>query len=162
MDNNKNENAIPAGDAAELSIDAILAEFKAEEQVEALVRDESPAQGSPSAPEDGAGQGVGEAIPPIDAEVFSSGEPDSSPEEALFDRHTLTDAEERLLYDELGDTRPLRESLRPPPTAEDTGATVVFEKIPRTDEEALWSEAADSRGKGEDYAPNRRYTPDGG
>ncbi len=153
MDNNKNEKAIPVGDVAELSIDAILAEFKAEEQVEALEYDQSQEQGSPPVPEN-------EVLPPVDAEPFPPGEPDFSLDEGLFDRHTPTSAEELLVYDELGDTRPLRDSLRPPVAAEDAGATVVFEKIPRTDEEALWSEGVDSRENREQYAPNRSYARD--
>ena len=163
MDNLSNERKLNSGDFADLSVDSILAEFKAEEEVDAITRGVSDVQGSPIVM-DNAAPAIGNTH--IDNADFSISEAAYFPAEPdlTFSKNEMLFAQSIPIEDSSaeGTTSAMRESRRAALRPVDTEATVIFEKIPHTDEEALWAEdagAAQDRGK---YAISGDYeVPEG-
>jgi len=158
MDNLSNERKLNSGDFADLSVDSILAEFKAEEEVDAITRGENEAQARPivlDGEESASGPNrISNTDFPMSAPVDMPTDLDLtfSGNETLFAQSTPLEDSSAA-----GSAAAIREARRAALRPVDTDATVVFEKIPHADEEAIWAEdagAAQDRGR---YAPKGSY-----
>jgi len=144
---NKNEKAMNTGDFADLSVDSILAEFKAEELVDAEQRGDVYARSNPIVMENG-DQTIGQAKLMSDEqfapEITLDGFAEMSADETVFAQSQPPAGSSD------------REGRRASSVPVNDDATVIFEKISR-EEAQLWSKKADSEGEGEKYAPKGDY-----
>lgn len=153
-----------ANNFADLSVDSILAEFKAEEQVAAITHDDITSQSHHIVMEN-EGQVIGEAnissttdfIEP-DANVRLSFE-EPKPLNTDADFKEYIPAKQTPVFED-----PFTEPVFIPPEerrastyAADIDDTVVFEKKPRSEDEPIWAETTDSEQQGDEYAPSGEY-----
>ena len=183
MDNNKNEKYMSDSTFADLSVDAILAEFKAETEVESRINANA-YQSSSSISMDSEGGSVADV-------AFRSDEGFSEPylehktpqfEEApsrSFDQYSETDftAEKSQTYyadnenfnsynDDIDKTQvfnadiekvSFNRDLQESKAFDDPDATVVFAKQPHTDEPEIWNEEVNDTPNAKAYAPSGEY-----
>ena len=164
MDNMNNEKNMRSSSFADLSVDSILAEFRAEEEVASIISEDSSSQ-SRSIIMENEGQAIGEAkisstadfINPV-AEVGSFfDDPNSHNADADFKEYTPS--KQTPVFED-----PFAEPVFKPPEerrsnsyAADVDDTVVFEKKPRGEDEPIWTETVDSEQEGGEYAPSGEY-----
>lgn len=153
MDNN-NENNMNTDDLESLSVDSILADFKAEERVEESSRGDMYARSRPIAMEN-EGQDIAET------KLSSS---DSS--DAYFiDASEMADGDTVFAESKHSEDAPsFGEELSSPSAGRrarhipaDPDDTVIFEKRPSNEDAPIWSETADGERKGTKYAPAGNY-----
>lgn len=164
MENLNNEKRMRANNFADLSVDSILAEFKAEEQVAAITYEDITSQTHHIVMEND-GQVIGETKISSDSEY---NEPvkearsfidDSKSHYANTDFNEYIPAKQAPIFEEA-----FAEPAFVPPEekravsyAADIDDTVVFVKKPREESESVWAETANSEQKGCEYAPSGEY-----
>ncbi|MEA4894877.1 MAG: hypothetical protein VB064_06405 [Oscillospiraceae bacterium] len=155
MDNN-NENNMNTDDLEDLSLDSILADFKAEKRIEEAERGDMPLKSRPIVMDDG-DQAIAEAD-------FSSLNSDSlshiDEQEKMSpvftgqnERQELTQSFSRESYS----ASKVRRTGKVPANPDDT---VIFKRQPADDETQFWSKAADGEQKDTEYAPPGNYEPE--
>ncbi len=164
MDNINNGKNLRASSFADLSVESILAEFRAEEQVAAITYEDITSQSNPIVMEN-EGQVIGEAKISSDSDFNEPVKEDRS----FFDepkfRNTNTDSKEYIPSKQTPIFKdPFAEPAFIPPEekrassyAADIDDTVVFEKKPHCEDESVWTETADSEQEGGEYAPSGEY-----
>ena len=163
MDNINNDKKLSTSDFADLSVDSILAEFKAEEEVDAIIHDEA-AEHTRRIVIRNEGQSVGEAALSSDEAFIEPAYADSSffeepkPQKTGIDFDKAPLSKETAVFDD-----PFAEPEFVPPEerraasyAADVDDTMVFVKKPRDEEPPIWTEAVGSEQGGE-YAPAGKY-----
>ncbi|MDR1132411.1 MAG: hypothetical protein LBL15_08340 [Oscillospiraceae bacterium] len=152
MDNFTYEKNSDPEDSAELSVDSILAEFKAEEQVEALIGGAVSEAAAVSVTEAAVSAATGES-----AADFTAPQPESAQAGTDFSLDDLLEDARYYEPDAPGDVQARGTDRRAAAPPADGTATVIFEKIPRTDEDAVWAESSEAARERDKYAPRREY-----
>lgn len=163
MDNKSNENKLDSGNFADLSVDSILAEFKAEEEVDAIIYGEA-SEMTRRIVMSNEGQAIGEAkisssadfIEPITEERLSYEEPKPRRSDTFFSE--VAPSKETVIFEDpfSEPVSTASEERRAAAIAPDIDDTVVFVKKPRGEDTPIWTEGADSEQGGE-YAPAGEY-----
>ncbi|MBP8640748.1 MAG: hypothetical protein KBI01_07620 [Oscillospiraceae bacterium] len=163
MDNLSNEKKLNPGDFADLSVDSILAEFKAEEEVDAIILDEANEHTRRIVMKN-EGQAIGQSTFCSSEDYIESVREDRTSFETRNTRKADIDFTKTALSKEdaaFGDA--FIEPVFTPPEekransyAADVDDTVVFVKKSRDDEASIWAKTADSEQGGE-YAPAGEY-----
>ena len=164
MDNINNEKKMRANNFADLSVESILAEFKAEEQVAAITHEDITSQSHHIVMEN-QGQVIGEAKISSATDFIES----SAGDNTFFDKPKSLDPDEDFKkYSPSKQTPvfedPFKETTFTPSEerrtvsyAADIDDTVVFVKKPRGEDEPIWTETANGDQQGGEYAPSGEY-----
>ncbi len=156
MENNDIEK-MNTEDFADLSIDSILADFKAEERVEAAERADMYARSRPIVVES-----EGQALGSSELDSFEQSRSDSAsiePETADGETVFVQRERPREASADADETRLFRENKRTVSSFKDTEDTVIFEKRQSGEDAPIWSRSAGSERDGAEYAPAGDYEP---
>ena len=164
MDNINNEKNLRANNFADLSVESILAEFKAEEHVAAITHEDISVNTRSIVMENN-GQIIGEAKISSATDFIDSAAEDNSffeepkPLNSDADFKEYIPSKQTQLFDD-----PFAEPVFTPPEerrastyAADIDDTVVFVKKPSSEDEPIWTETTDSEHQGGEYAPSGEY-----
>ncbi len=164
MNNISNDKKLNAGDFADLSVDSILAEFKAEEEVDAIIHVDA-AEHTRRIVIDNECHAIGQAELRSSESYNGSDSEGSSffetprPQKAEMDFAEAALSKEDAVFDNPF-AEPVFNSPEDKPAASytaDVDDTVVFVKKPRDEEAPIWTETADSEHGGTEYAPAGEY-----
>ncbi|MFB0921514.1 MAG: hypothetical protein QMB62_11655, partial [Oscillospiraceae bacterium] len=148
MDKN-NENNLNTDDLELLSVDSILADFKAEERIVEASRDGMYARSRPISMEK-----EDQAI--AEAKLSSAEEPNIPEGDTVFAGNRRS--EDAVAVDE--DTLPPSQIKRARHIPQNPDDTVIFEKRQANEDTPIWSEASDGEQRGARYAPSGDYSQD--
>ncbi len=157
MDKN-NENNLNTDDFEGLSVDSILADFKAEERVEEASRGDMYARSRPIAMENES-QGIAEtklsSSAPSSEDYFSD-KPEMPDDSTVFAGSRRFEDAASVIEDAPSPSE-VRRPRHIPASPDDT---VIFEKRPANEDASIWNESADGEQRGARYARAGDYSPD--